>query len=30
MNADIAKERISYVARPDSITSSDGDFWLLM
>lgn len=26
MNADIAKERISYVARPDSITSSDGDF----
>lgn len=26
MNADIAKERISYVARPDSITSSEGDF----
>lgn len=26
MNADIAKERISYVVRPDSITSSEGDF----
>lgn len=26
MNSDIAKERISYVARPDSITSSEGDF----
>lgn len=26
MNSDIAKERISYVARPDSITTSDGDF----
>ena len=26
MNADIAKDRISYVARPDSITSSEGDF----
>ncbi len=26
MNAEIAKERISYVARPDSITSSEGDF----
>ncbi|SCY77626.1 AAA domain-containing protein [Lachnospiraceae bacterium XBB2008] len=26
MNSEIAKERISYVARPDSITSSDGDF----
>ena len=26
MNSEIAKERISYVARPDSITSSEGDF----
>lgn len=26
MNSEIAKERISYVARPDSITTSDGDF----
>ena len=26
MNSDIARERISYVARPDSITSSEGDF----
>ncbi|WP_097006577.1 ATP-binding protein [Lacrimispora amygdalina] len=26
MNSDIAKERISYVAKPDSITSSEGDF----
>lgn len=26
MNADIAKERISYVVRPDSIASSEGDF----
>lgn len=26
MNTEIAKERISYVARPDSITSSEGDF----
>lgn len=26
MNSDIAKERISYVARPDSITTSEGDF----
>ena len=26
MNSEIAKERISYVARPDSITTSEGDF----
>ena len=26
MNSEIAKERISYVARPDSITSTEGDF----
>lgn len=26
MNSEIVKERISYVARPDSITSSEGDF----
>lgn len=26
MNSKIAKERISYVARPDSITTSEGDF----
>lgn len=26
MNSEIAKERIAYVARPDSITSSEGDF----
>lgn len=26
MNAEIAKERLSYVVRPDSITSSEGDF----
>jgi hypothetical protein len=26
MNSEIARERISYVARPDSITTSDGDF----
>ncbi len=26
MKSEIAKERISYVARPDSITSSEGDF----
>lgn len=26
MNSEIARERISYVARPDSITSSEGDF----
>ena len=26
MNTEIAKERISYVARPDSITTSEGDF----
>lgn len=26
MNSEIAKERISYVVRPDSITSSEGDF----
>lgn len=26
MNSEIAKERISYVARPDSITTSDADF----
>lgn len=29
MNSEIAKERISYVARPDSITTSEGDFWQL-
>ena len=27
MNAEIAKERLSYVVRPDSITSSEGDFF---
>lgn len=26
MNSEIAKERISYVARPDSISTSEGDF----
>lgn len=26
MNSEIARERISYVARPDSMTSSEGDF----
>lgn len=26
MNSEIAKERISYVARPDSVTTSEGDF----
>ena len=26
MNSEIAKERIPYVVRPDSITSSEGDF----
>lgn len=26
MNSEIARERISYVARPDSITTSEGDF----
>ncbi len=26
MNSEIAKERIAYVARPDSITTSEGDF----
>lgn len=27
MNSEIARERISYVARPDSMTSSEGDFF---
>ena len=26
MKSEIARERISYVARPDSMTSSEGDF----